>query len=70
MPRDRECPVDGCTNRHSRSLLMCRPHWYAIPKPLRDDVMRAYRTKGVLSEEYGAAREAAIHAAEAGAVHG
>lgn len=64
MPRDRECPVDGCQNRHARTLLMCRSHWYAVPKPLRDDVLRAYRTEGVVSDAYIAARAAAIHAAE------
>lgn len=60
----RECPVDGCDNRHARSLLMCRDHWFSLPKPLRDDLMRAYRRHGVLSEEYWAAREACIANAE------
>ena len=24
-------------------MLMCRPHWYMVPKPLRDAVYDAYR---------------------------
>lgn len=60
----RECPVDGCEERHARSLLMCRGHWFSLPKPLRNDLMRAYRREGVLSEAYMAAREACIAFAE------
>lgn len=60
----RECPVDGCTNRHKRHLLMCSAHWHALPKPLRDELWAAYRHDGVLSERYQAAREACIAHAE------
>ena len=43
---------------------MCRAHWYKVPKELRDAVWKAYNGPGVLSEEYGEARSAAIAAAE------
>jgi hypothetical protein len=62
----RECPIDGCTERHARTKLMCRDHWYMVPKELRDAVWKAYRGAGVFSEEYAEARDAAIAAAETG----
>jgi hypothetical protein len=65
MSEMRECPVDGCEERHPRSLMMCRDHWFAVPKPLRDEVWESYRHEGVLSERYGEARDAAIAAATA-----
>lgn len=61
---DRECPVDGCVERHDRKMLMCRKHWYSVPKPLRDALWKAYREEGVLSDEYIEARQACIGAAE------
>lgn len=60
----RECPIDGCGNRHSRSKLMCKEHWYKVPKELRDQVWSTYRNDGVFSEEYMEARDAAIGAVE------
>lgn len=42
---------------------MCRPHWYSVPKLLRDEVWDSYRRDGVLSERYLEARDAAIKAA-------
>lgn len=61
---DRECPVEGCPTRHDRAMLMCRRHWYKVPKPLRDELWKVYRSEGVLSEEYMDARKACIEAAE------
>lgn len=63
MADDRECPIDGCTNRHARTKLMCRTHWYMVPKLLRDEVWDSYRRDGVFSERYLEARDAAIKAA-------
>lgn len=37
-----ECPADGCTRAVSGSMLMCRTHWYAVPKPLRSAVWAAW----------------------------
>lgn len=37
-----DCPATGCTRRVARHQLMCRPHWYMVPKPLRDAVYDAY----------------------------
>lgn len=37
------CPVDGCPDRHRPGQLLCRRHWYKVPKELRDDVWRTAR---------------------------
>jgi hypothetical protein len=61
--RVHDCPVAGCAVKVPRTRLMCKGHWYSVPKPLRDEVWRAYRN-GVASVEYLEARERAIAAAE------
>jgi hypothetical protein len=33
-----ECPATGCTAAVSPSMLFCRPHWYMVPKPIRNAV--------------------------------
>ena len=40
---DHECPAPGCDRQVNYTMLACRPHWYAIPKSLRDAVWRTYR---------------------------
>src|SRR4051812_24288776 len=52
MNDDRECPVSGCETRHPPHLMMCRSHWFQVPKHLRDEVWDAYRNDGVLSVRY------------------
>ena len=37
-----KCPAPGCDAVVPRNMLACRKHWYSIPKPLRDEVWRAY----------------------------
>lgn len=54
------CPVPGCNQRHRRDMLMCRTHWYMVPKPLREELWRAYRGEGVLSDAYQSARDRCI----------
>ena len=47
------CPVTGCGRQISLSRLMCRGHWYEIPKQLRDRVWATWRSgEGVLSAEH------------------
>lgn len=59
------CPVADCTNAHAAGMLMCRAHWFSVPKLLRDELWRAYRSdEGILGEWYQGAREACIAAAE------
>lgn len=37
-----ECPASGCTRRVSAGMLLCRPHWYMVPAPLRSAVWHAW----------------------------
>lgn len=57
MSDTRQCRIAGCSNRHARNLFACRPHWYALPKPMRDAIWAAYRGPGVFSDEYAQAAE-------------
>lgn len=60
-----ECPVEGCTKQLPSHILMCKPHWFSVPKDLRDAVYAAYQGgAGLFTEEYKEARDAAIAAAE------
>lgn len=52
------CPAPGCEERVPRAQYACRAHWFQIPKPLRDELWRAYREDGALSEPHLAAMEA------------
>lgn len=47
-----KCAAVDCEEQIPSQLLMCRPHWFAVPKPIRDEIWRAYRNEGVLSEAY------------------
>jgi hypothetical protein len=63
----RRCRVRGCRARIGRDRLMCRPHWYQVPKPLRDQVWAAWRSgAGAATSEYRQAAAQAITAAQAG----
>jgi hypothetical protein len=41
-PIKHECHAIGCTVSVPPRMLMCRKHWYMIPKPLRDAVWATY----------------------------
>jgi hypothetical protein len=58
--RDRECAAEGCLARCPRHFLMCRDHWYRVPRAIRQQVWRAYKAEGVFSEAYTEAVDAAI----------
>lgn len=36
------CPAPGCTIECDAGRMMCKPHWFALPKPLRDAVYATY----------------------------
>jgi hypothetical protein len=60
--RKHECHWPGCTMQVPPAMWGCRPHWFALPKALRDKVWRSYRpgqeVDGRPSREYvEAARE-------------
>jgi len=37
------CHAKGCKVPVAPKLLMCRRHWFMVPKPLRDRVWETYR---------------------------
>lgn len=37
------CPVERCLNSRDAGRLMCRKHWYQVPKQLRDEVWRTWK---------------------------
>ena len=41
--RDHTCHWPGCTRQVPPAVWGCKPHWFALPKALRDRVWRAYR---------------------------
>jgi hypothetical protein len=52
-PRARCCPVPGCGEMIDPSRLMCRPHWYLVPKRLRDWVWATGRSgEAAFSRQY------------------
>lgn len=41
--RDHHCHWPGCGKQVPPALWGCRPHWYRLPKALRDRIWRAYQ---------------------------
>ncbi|MGO9292819.1 MAG: hypothetical protein ACLP52_02870 [Streptosporangiaceae bacterium] len=65
-PGSHLCPVRGCPQHVSPDRLMCRPHWYAVPRPLRDAVWATWQSgSGAGSPAHMAAINAAIRAVNA-----
>lgn len=63
MPRPtHRCAAPGCEEQIGNHLLMCRTHWYQVPKPIRDKVFRTYRNR---TSDFGAYMEAVEEAEEA-----
>lgn len=40
---EHRCHAAGCTAVVPPAMLMCRMHWFMVPKPLRQAVWRLYR---------------------------
>ncbi len=58
------CPLAGCAEKIDPSRLMCRRHWYRVPKRLRDQVWATWRSgHGALSAAHQEAVLAAIRGA-------
>ncbi len=62
MSQLHKCPVGGCIVQVRHDLLMCKQHWFMVPAPLRDAVMKTWRRGNM--RPYMAARQAAIKAVD------
>lgn len=40
--RSHTCHAEGCEIRCPPAMFMCRPHWFSLPKYLRDAVWAVY----------------------------
>jgi hypothetical protein len=57
------CPIPGCGSQIDPSRLMCRAHWYVVPKDMRDRVWATWRSgQGAFSAEHQDAVRVAIAA--------
>lgn len=45
MSRTASCFAIGCKERIPSSRFGCRKHWFMLPKPFRDEVLAAYRSR-------------------------
>lgn len=64
--RTHDCPAAACTRRLSPRMLMCRPHWFMVPKRLRDTVWLTWRNGlGAGSPGHADAIAAAVEAVNA-----
>lgn len=43
LPSRHRCHAKGCLVPVARHMLMCRRHWYMVPKLIRDRVWATYR---------------------------
>jgi hypothetical protein len=57
------CTAHGCTNPMKDHEAFCKDHWFKLPKPLRDGIMTAYRSRNRnaslenITEAYGYLKE-------------
>jgi hypothetical protein len=57
------CHVPHCNEQIDPSRLMCRRHWYRVPKQLRDQVWATWQSgRGTLSSEHQSAVRMAVSA--------
>jgi hypothetical protein len=61
-----KCPAPDCPARVADHMLMCRPHWYQVPRDLRNDVWAAWDNgMGAGTPEHNEAIIAAIESLRA-----
>ena len=66
--RAHSCPISGCGEQIDPSRLMCRGHWYLVPKQIRDRVWATWRSgQGASSPEHREAVCLAITACQVAA---
>lgn len=65
------CPIDECVETITSERVMCRRHWYMVPRDLRSEVWDAWRERlespldQSLVGRYEQAKAAAIEAVNA-----
>jgi hypothetical protein len=74
MP-EHTCHATGCTRAVPPKMFMCRPHWYSLPKAMRDAIWAAYvpgqeRRKDPTPEYIAVARNAIQYLEAKEAEHG
>lgn len=57
---ERPCPIPGCKAQTKPGHLMCKPHWFSVPQPLRAAVNRTWANFRKDPKAYSSARQAAI----------
>lgn len=58
-----ECAADGCKKEISIALLMCRPHWKKVPRPIQRSIWRTVHIAG--SDYYSHVTDAILAVAQA-----
>lgn len=43
MAEARTCPVDGCNAPIEAGKLLCRTHWFSLPRAMRAEVLDTWR---------------------------
>lgn len=62
------CPIPRCSEPIDLSRLMCRSHWYMVPKEMRDQVWATWRSgQGAYEREHQDAVHRAVLAVQAAA---
>ena len=44
------CPHPGCDRPKDSDKFACKPHWFSLPKEIRDDIWRGFRYDRALWE--------------------
>ena len=44
-PKPSRCDAPRCTETVKRGMLMCRAHWFALPKPLREAISLTWKQR-------------------------
>lgn len=59
MARRHVCHAMDCDKDVPRRMLMCKPHWFMLPKPMRDAIWATYQP----GQELGLVRPSAEYIA-------
>ncbi|MEI6417478.1 MAG: hypothetical protein WCO82_00275 [Sphingomonadales bacterium] len=65
----RACAAPGCDQQAKPGQLMCRPHWFQVPKPIRDAIWSTWKARdmvaygqNVMSAKFAVSQRAAADA--------